>query len=233
MSAVTILFCIGVFFFLTTSSAERFTPFPGCTGEATYEVTFRNLLLPRRFGSKIPAGGLVFSPLAGISHSNRFSVLTVRGYASSEVAMVAKSGNNGPLLEMASAQQERVGFVKSSMGAEGPTLPGNRTTVTVIVDCDHPFITVISMIAPSPDWIVQINNRNMFNTMSGRFTRGMAGTLIAYDAGVDSGRDFTDPSDSSLDLLTMPPRNIAPLVEDDTDRFDGMIVGRFSMRMMD
>lgn len=51
--------------------------------------------------------------------------------------------------------------------------------------------------------------------------------LIAYDAGVDDGRDFTPPLDTSLDEPTAPQKNIAPLVEDETDRFEGRIVGKY------
>lgn len=82
------------------------------------------------------------------------------------------------------------------------------------------------MIAPSPDWIVQINNRNMVDD-TGAFVKMMSGNLIAYDTGVDDGREFTSPVDASLDMPSEPSKNIAPLVEDETDRFEGRNVGRF------
>eukprot|EP00177_Eucheuma_denticulatum_P002055 GFKZ01003676.1.p2 GENE.GFKZ01003676.1~~GFKZ01003676.1.p2 ORF type:complete len:128 (-),score=20.50 GFKZ01003676.1:382-708(-) len=105
-------------------------------------------------------------------------------------------------------------------------------TLELNVDCDHSFVTVLGMIAPSPDWIVQINNRNLYDENKGRYVRRVAGKLIAYDAGVDDGREFTPPMDLSLDLPTTPRQNIAPLVEDETDRLEGRVVGRFEIRKL-
>lgn len=110
-----------------------------------------------------------------------------------------------------------------------PTMAGGSTSVILNVNCRHPFVTVVGMIAPSPDWIVQINNRNLFDEETGRFIKFDSGRLIAYDSGVDSGREFTDPGNPDLDIPTVPRENIAPLVEDRTDRFEGRIVGKFAI----
>lgn len=118
----------------------------------------------------------------------------------------------------------------SVVDAGAQTRPGKSLSVRLTVDCQNPFVTVIGMIAPSPDWIVQINNRNLYDAETGEFVNLMRGTLIAYDSGVDDGREFTPPLDLSLDLPTVPQKNIAPLVEDDTDRFDGRDVGRWFIK---
>lgn len=123
--------------------------------------------------------------------------------------------------------------VRSVVDAGAPTLPGKSTTLKLHVTCEHPSLTVIGMIAPSPDWIVQINNLITFDVSTRKFINEASGNLIAYDSGVDDGREFTDPSDLSLDLPTHPQKNIAPLVEDDTDRFEGRVVGRYSVKRID
>lgn len=198
-----------------------------------YEVTFRNRMTPARFGHKIPEDGLVFSPLAGASHSNRFSLLTVRGLANSGVSTIARTGDTSIFVKLANLYAFHTGLVNTVSTVEGPTLPGMSSTLRLSVDCTRPSITVVSMIAPSPDWIVQISNRLMFDSEAGAFVQGSSGDLIAYDAGVDSGGDFTDPKDSSLDVLTHPQQNIAPLVEDRTDPFMGMVVGKYTIRLVD
>lgn len=227
--ALTLLLC-----FVTLSVGKRFGKIFGtrttrsvseCKGEAQYKVIFQNLLTPAKFGSKIPDDGLVFSPLAGVSHSNRKSFLTVRGFASPTVEEIAETGSNTNFLERANAMRPR--GVLSVAGGPGPVMPGESGILMLDVDCNHTFVTVLSMIAPSPDWIVQINNMNMFDEEEGGFVKLSAGNLIAYDAGTDDGGDFTPPMDTSLDLPTMPRENIAPLVEDDTDPFMGEIVGRY------
>lgn len=202
----------------------------GCAGTALYNVTFTNFLTNDNFGDSIPEGGLVFSPLAGVSHSNRISFLTVRGFATQTVEEIAETGNNEPFLTRARRLRRQGQPIFTVRGADGPTMPGGKTTLQLRVTCDNPFITVLGMIAPSPDWIVQINNENLVDPMTGKFIETESDNLIAYDGGVDDGREFTPPMDASLDLPTEPRKNIAPLVEDETDRFDGRIVGRYVIK---
>lgn len=107
-------------------------------------------------------------------------------------------------------------------------MPEDSVTVTVDVDCSHQYISGIAMIAPSPDWIVQLSNVNLFGRRGFKYRH--YGRLIAYDAGTDDGKDFTNPGDSSLDLPTVPQKNIVPLVEDDTDPFEGRVVGKYMIK---
>lgn len=220
---------LALFALSSASSASSF-PFPRCRGSAKYKVTFTNLLTPTNFRGLIPDTGLVFSPLAGVTHSNRLSFFTVRGFANKPVEILAETGVNTRYIRFAKRLRSQGRGVLSIVDAGAPTMPGKSTSLIVRVDCKHSFLTVLGMIAPSPDWIVQINNRNMFDTKTNKFIRSDRGTLIAYDTGVDDGREFTPPLDLSLDLPTKPQMNIAPLVEDETDRFEGRIVGRYSIR---
>lgn len=68
---------------------------------------------------------------------------------------------------------------------------------------------------------------------AGRLVYGLKGSLVAYDAGVDSSSVLTDPSDASPDKPTIPPKNIAPLREDETDPFGRRIVGSYAVRRVD
>lgn len=210
-----------------SATAVSASAFPTCRGSAKYKVTFLNNLTPENFGSLIPFTGLVYSPLAGFSHSNRQSFFTVRGFANKRVEQVAETGINTKIIRFGRRLRNQGRGVLSVVDAGKPTMPGKATTLILRVDCQHPFVTVLGMIAPSPDWIVQINNRNLFDTARGRFVERASGDLIAYDTGVDDGREFTAPLDLSLDLPTEPRKNIAPLVEDETDRFEGRVVGRY------
>lgn len=183
------------------------------------------MLTPQTFGSKIPETGLNFSPLAAVSHSNRQSFLTVRGFASPQVEQIAETGMNGRFLALAEnlkGAEQGVRDVAGGMGAG----PGMNQTVELTVNCENPFITALSMIAPSPDWIVQVNNMNTLD-MNGEFRQRLGGNLIAYDAGTDDGGDFTAASDASFDMPSEPQKNIAPLFEDETDPFDGRMVGTY------
>ena len=196
-----------------------------CYGEAYYKITFKNFLYGEnpRFTDLIPSDGLAFSPLAAASHSKRFSFFTTLGFASPEIEAIAETGDNSGFLELAE-KEDRV-----LMGAGGAAALGNQTQSVVIkVNCAYPYATALSMIAPSPDWIVQVNNVPL--VQHGYFVKERKGYLFAYDAGTDSGREFTPPSDTTLDIPTVPQDNIILLSRDETDRFNGKPVGFYYIR---
>lgn len=60
------------------------------------------------------------------------------------------------------------------------------------VDNAHRFISLVSMIAPSPDWFVGVRGLDMCDPSAGwkEFVRN---DLFPYDAGTDSGLKFKSP----------------------------------------
>ncbi len=120
--------------------------------------------------------------------------------------------------------------VTSVVSGKGGITGGMKGYIIVKATCKNSYLTVTSMIAPSPDWIVQINNMPLVRY--GKFINKTWGRLFAYDCGTDSGREFTDPSNKSLDKPTVPKDNIVPLVEDETDRFGGYPVGFYKVIRM-
>lgn len=95
---------------------------------------------------------------------------------------VAEIGVNSPIIRL--GRREGQGMLPV-VDAGAVTMPGKSTSVILTADYAHSFVTVPGMIAPSRNWIVQINNRNLFDVSRGRFVRRMTGDLIAYDTGVD------------------------------------------------
>lgn len=128
--------------------------FKGCRGESTYIVRFFNFMSPGTFGAAFP--GLGYSLLTGVSHSNRISTFTERGYADEGyadegTAEIAKTGNNEIFLANAMAVKNKTGHVLSIDSPEGLTMPLQSANITLSVDRMRPFVTVLTMIAPSPD----------------------------------------------------------------------------------
>lgn len=196
-----------------------------CTGTAKYKVIFINKLGDTGpFKKIVPKGGLAFSPMTGVTHDPRVSLFTPRGFASQGLEDVCETGNNAMLMEEAKALKMRQ---TSVVGGQGGIPGGMKGYIEVMATCENYYLTVTSMIAPSPDWIVQINNMPLMK--KGKFIPKAWGRLFAYDCGTDSGRDFTDPSNPDLDIETNPKDNIVPLVEDETDRFGGYAVGYYKI----
>ncbi len=199
-----------------------------CMGSAKYKVIFYNKLSDTGpFKKIVPKDGLAFSPMTGVTHDARVSLFTPRGFASQGLQDVCETGNNAALMEEAKALKMRQTSVVG--GAAG--IPGGKQGyIEVMATCDNYYLTVTSMIAPSPDWIVQINNMPLMK--HGKYIKKAWGRLFAYDCGTDSGRDFTDPSNPALDIETKPKDNIVPLVQDETDRFGGYAVGYYKIVKM-
>lgn len=221
---------ITVTIFALIAVASASFPQSKCNSKPVYyKVTFANFLKGSRqdFKRPIPPSGLAFSPLSAVTHSPRFSFLSINGYASPQVEQIAETGGNGRFLAYAKAQSA----VSSVEGSMGPAMPGKRVSVIVKATCAHPYLTALSMIAPSPDWIVQINNLSLLNS-KGRFIKKRYGKLFAYDVGTDSSDQFTDPADASLDMPTEPPQTIVRLSEDATDPFGRKAVGRYFIHMV-
>lgn len=115
---------------------------------------------------------------------------------------VAETGATGIILgELARARSN--GFAGSVMVGGGPS-PGGKTSVRLVADCKHSRISMISMLAPSPDWFVGLSNVKL--VQNGRFIGGESGKLKVMDAGTDSGTMLM-----SRDKKTIGPENIAPL----------------------
>ena len=224
MKAFTYLLCLVLA--LSVANAEKKSY--KCRGKALYEISFRNLAYSRRFRDVPSNVTLALSPMLAASHSPRQSVLVIRSYASPGVELIAEQGDNSLLRR--DLLRLRGKGVRTVSTARRPTLLGKTTTLRVKVDCEYSYISALSMIAPSPDWIVAVPN---FNTVkNGRFIKADSGNLFAYDSGTDDGREFTPPDNLKLDLPTKPQQNIVRLSEDETDRFDGRFIAKYYIKLV-
>lgn len=217
-----------VFALALSSAVHASFPQAKCASKPVYyEVTFTNFLVGNSgpFLDLIPSNGLAFSPLSAVTHSPRFSFFTVYGFASPQVEQIAETGNNARFLAFAEGQTA----VSSVNGSMGPAMPGKSVSVVVKATCAYPYLTALAMIAPSPDWIVQINNMPLLNS-NGSFVHTRSGNLFAYDAGTDSSDQFTDPSNAALDMPTEPQQNIILLSQDETDPFGQRPVGLYVVK---
>jgi hypothetical protein len=105
------------------------------------------------------------------------------------------------------------GGIDSSPGA---------TSVEFSITREYPLVTVVSMIAPSPDWFVGISARNFLET--GDWLDTITFELFPYDAGTDSGEIYDARDDD-----TEPPEPIRR-IEGPPFRSEGGVpsLGRFT-----
>jgi len=89
---------------------------------------------------------------------------------------------------------------------------------------DRPLVTLVSMIAPSPDWFVGVHDLSLLD--GGDWVAERAVTLLPYDAGTDHGRSYTSPD------LDARPRDPVRSIDGFPFAFEGRVapVGAFTFR---
>ncbi|MEM7482892.1 MAG: spondin domain-containing protein [Acidobacteriota bacterium] len=140
--------------------------------------------------------GAHFSPLIGGSHSDQVSFWAPGGTATAGIQAMAETGATTPLRnEVLAAMQAGTAAAVISGGSVDDS-PGSALA-NFSLEVGHPLVTVVTMIAPSPDWFVGLHGLPLFD--EGHWIETVEVPLPPYDAGTDSGVTF-----SSLDDPTNP-----------------------------
>lgn len=148
-----------------------------------------------------------WSDLVGVTHNSAITLLEMGNLASLGVKNVAEAGVN---IEIMNEVQAFIGsgnanqFLQASFDQFAPRTSATLNNITVSET--YPLLSLVSMIAPSPDWMIAINSVNLRE--GGLWTNEIIIPLFPYDAGTDSGSMYT-----SADQPTLPnPEPISVLV---------------------
>ena len=66
-------------------------------------------------------------------------------------------------------------------------MPGSAT-IELEIDREQPLVTLVSMIAPSPNWFVGVHGQSLIE--GGNWTTEKVIVLFPYDAGTDDGATY-------------------------------------------
>lgn len=157
--------------------------------EATYEIVFESnwsqATHPHASGN-LPSQAH-WSPFAIAIHNDQADFLSMGELASQGVENIAETGNTTVFLEEVSAAIT-AGNAKEGFQADGiGTSLGSVIFDTVLTE-DYPLLTILSMIAPSPDWFIASDGLLLFDGTD--WTQEVIFDVYAYDAGTDSGTDY-------------------------------------------
>ena len=194
----------------------------GVAVEATYRVTFDATWSAATHPVNFPSNPH-FSPLVGAVHSEQ-AVFWERGQiASPGIEQMAETGGTANLLSEIETVINEGRALSSIRGGGIGTSPG-ATTVQVTVNQDYPLVTLVSMLAPSPDWFVGVNSLSLLDD-NGDFSSAMTVDLRLYDSGTDSGSRFDS---GNADLQPPLPIALVTSIATDSDFVNGEpIVGSF------
>ncbi|MEM7194142.1 MAG: spondin domain-containing protein [Pseudomonadota bacterium] len=174
---------------------------PATASAVTYEATFTGIWNSSH-SNPYPSTAH-FTDLIGALHTSGSAFWRVGSLVSSGVEDVAELGSN-----LALEQELQLGLQSNRFG---PTvnfgslfdLP-RSTTIRFTAEIDKPFITLISMVAPSPDWFVGISDLSL--RQNGQWRENILINLRPYDAGTEEGGDF-----SLSNFSTIPPDPVSTL----------------------
>ncbi|OWP62533.1 hypothetical protein CDA63_13575 [Hymenobacter amundsenii] len=171
-------------------------------GAALYRVTFEASWSANTHAD-FPAGAH-FSAIIGASHRADGFLFRPGQLASPGIKDMAERGNNTRLRAEISVLQSS-GAAFRLLEGRGFSSPGTVAD-TIRLDATHPRLSLVTMIAPSPDWFAALEDENLLGT-DGQWLAERRVPARAYDAGTDSGATFTAP-----DQVMLPASVIAPLL---------------------
>lgn len=129
-----------------------------------------------------------FSGLVGGTHDASADFWELGGTASLGIERMAEWGSKADLLaEVDAAISAGDAFSR----IDGPSMPVSPGTATVEFDmhADHPLVTAVTMLAPSPDWFVGTDALDL--RPGGSWVEQVTVAVSVLDAGTDSGASYT------------------------------------------
>ena len=168
--------------------------------EAIYSLTFRGLWTTAATPGGLP-GGAHFTRLIGGVHNAGVTFLRDGGTATAGVEFMAELGGTSTLANEVRAAEPDALAVLLGSGNIGPT--GSSTIDNVTLTTDHPRVTLLTMIAPSPDWFVGVSGLSLLDAQ-GEWMASLTVNLYPWDAGTEDGTEFSlsNPATSPRGVIT-------------------------------
>ncbi|MDX1531563.1 MAG: spondin domain-containing protein [Rhodothermales bacterium] len=191
---------------------------------ATYRVTFESTWSAETHPDDFPPDPH-FSGLVGGTHNATARLWEPGALASPGIERMAETGSKTLLMDEVAAL---IGAGQAGAVLSGGGIPLSPGTVSLTFEVTEAFahVSLVSMLAPSPDWFVGVAALHLRE--GGAWVSEEVVPLHVYDAGTDSGTTYTAP-----DADTDPPEPIA-LIEGPPFLVDGVVppVGQFTFTLL-
>ncbi|XP_015109326.1 spondin-1 isoform X2 [Diachasma alloeum] len=166
--------------------------------EAKYEVTFEGLWSRNTHPKDFPSKGWLirFSDVIGASHTIDYRFWQFNETSSEGLQQVAEFGSTRKLESELKEQSQHIRTIIKARGISHPNVTG-RTFAVFRVDRKHHLMSLVSMIVPSPDWIVGVSGLELCLSNCSWIEHKEL-NLYPVDAGTDDGITYMSP-DSPTD----------------------------------
>lgn len=160
--------------------------------QARYKVTFQADWSAATHPTDFP-GNPHFSGLIGGTHQTGFHFWELGGLATNGMESMAETGSQTGLTQEVNAAIT-AGTAEYLLSGSGTNSPGS-TSLTFDISSDYPEVTLVTMIAPSPDWFVGVDGLELLQ--NGRWVDQIVVDLLPYDSGTDNGSMYTSSNSNT------------------------------------
>lgn len=166
--------------------------------EAKYEVTFEGLWSRHTHPKDFPTNEWLthFSDIIGASHSADYRVWEYGGYASDGLRQVAEWGSTRELESELKRQSDHIRTIIKARGLWYPSVNG-KTFAVFRVDNKHHLMSLVSMLGPTPDWIVGVSALELCLKDCSWVDQKVL-NLYPWDAGTDSGITYVSANSATI-----------------------------------
>jgi len=181
--------------------------------DVSYKVTFTSTWSATTHPESFPSGPH-FSGLVGATHNMNVKLWESGELASQGIEVMAESGGKGDL-ESEVMTHIAIGDAYKTISEGGVGSSPATKEITITVNSDYSFVSLVTMLAPSPDWFVGVSALNLME--SGIWLESKTVDLYVYDAGTDDGIAYTSANADSN------PKQVIFKIEDAPFLVDGMV----------
>lgn len=176
---------------VTTTTTAPPSPAATATYRVSFEATWSRDTHPNMFPDNPHFSGLI-----GATHQQDVRFWQTGSLASNGIEAMAERGSKTPL-DQDINQAITDGRAQNLLSGGGINRSPGQVSLDFTAGVEHPYVTLVSMVAPSPDWFVGVSALSLLQ--DGDWASEIVVELHPYDAGTDSGTSYT-----SRDRDTMP-----------------------------
>ncbi|MCY4427484.1 MAG: PQQ-dependent sugar dehydrogenase [Halieaceae bacterium] len=197
----------------------------GNAQSATYRVTFTGMFAGDALASGVSTpSGAHFTTLIGAVHNDSVTYWRSGGTASAGIESMAELGGTAALKSEINVNGDTnvLAVIEKSIASGGTA----TATVDIEVTAAHPLVTLVTMVAPSPDWFVGVSGLSLRNTDGDGWWQTVTVDLFPYDAGTEEGTEF------SLSNAATSPRGTIASIKG-TGKFSNEPLARLTFTKLD
>lgn len=177
-------------FLITTLAAIGFSASALAASQtATYEMVFVPTWTSASHPLEYPIGKGHFSGLIGATHKANYQIFSKGKKPTPGLENLSEHGKHSPLdSEIQSAIKAGTAgtMIETTEAIRGPV--HQPVTTTFKISKQFPLVTMVAMIAPSPDWFVGVRNVQLYS--NGKWVPTITKIAYAWDSGGDDGKSY-------------------------------------------